>query len=730
MNNFLTRTESQPEGLLIGPASFSYLKRFVAPLFDSDDFEFIRLDPGLNLIFGRNGSGKTSLLRIMESTLAGRTSPFEGLVVKLSSRVVQAQIERYQIAAEVFAGDVPKQNENLQYAKKVEDLVVRDSDRWSYENFEPVIAEWVRNPLAVITSNFDSSIFGVELESLPINLGPKGLHELKFETQKHHIDQEIVPLIFVNEDTPKSLESIKELRSVFKLLRESSEEDGRSQIDIPYDQEKLDIISKSPLANRRNFLTSKFDDNWHSRSQSYFLEPLPVLKSYSNPQVSRLESEKDRNARTYISFVSDGYPISNECAKLPDLSEIAKMTLNKAIQNHQRERIVDDASGMEQSRQIKMIADDQYVIPACRDLNPTFRKFGHIRMFSPTFHGLLWGSDPQFAGIPQASLSYSEDRWLRLSLLRHVSKPSAILIDEPERGLDPNSLREISKVISQNWAKENLFVATTHSPSLLSLPNANVIMIKNQRMIPYSRELLENLNDWGISPVDLLVLIRAFVFVEGEHEKIVLEHYFGDALSKHGIKIIPVRGTSKMTHLAEWSLFFETTDCPIVAVMDNLDPELVLSIYNRAREIYQTDGWDEANTFVRKSLVSDENQGGEASSMAKLISEAIKIADQRRFFPTSLEKKDILFYLDKSIFDIPDDWELLYTEFSKERIIQEKQGVKNKLDFKSWVSKRFKLNGFSSKSLNGYLSNPLKDFPPHPELVVFINKLTSEIAGN
>jgi ABC-type multidrug transport system ATPase subunit len=727
VKDYLNRLRLEIAGILVAPADYSYLKHFAAPAFSEDAFEFIPLKPGLNVIFGKNGAGKTSFLRIMENALAGRVSPFEGLVVKLPRDMSDNLKLKYQTISELMDGYMYRRTEGLHFSSAFGGAS-SGGEHWSFSESEKIIDEWAKESLALVTTRYENTVFKGENPALSISESEKIMHDFYYSSKNEYVELELVPLIRINEDTPETLESLRLLRHLFSVLFGTPSQKNIENLEHNFSQEELKTAASSPLANVRNFLGVTHDDSYQAKAGFYFLDAMrntPV----AHPHTSISNYEKYPGVFSFVSTIVDSFSIQNQGFQVPNSQELCKILWSKASREYEKRHLIEDLNEDQKLKWLREYANSEFVEKFRGELAKAFPKFRWANIGTPSNRGLLWGDEPMIYfgnGDSHKNCSESEDRWLRLGLTRQAVSPSVLLIDEPERGLDRNSLRIISKTLSSNWGKSSMIIATSHSPSILNINNSNPILIHERKMFPYSRELLNELGKWGISAVDLLELIRTFLFVEGEHEKIVIEHYYEDFIKEFGIKIIPVRGSTALKKISEWSLFLETTDCPIIAVMDNLDPHDVKLVFTNAVSIYKESNWEAAMDYVNSELVNDHNRGTEASDMVKLIGEAIKINNTRRFVPTAFPKKDILFYLEESLFGLEETWEELYRRFE----VDKASGNPPKGDFKLWVKNKFRVDIQSANSIQQAIQSTNVNRPVKADLDKAIDSLKILIREN
>ena len=148
--------------------------------------------------------------------------------------------------------------------------------------------------------------------------------------------------------------------------------------------------------------------------------------------------------------------------------------------------------------------------------------------------------DAHSSAVPVSSLSGGRRRWavaaIRLALGGGSAsgRPSIVLSDEPEAGLHRTAEGQVVvgfRSLTADTGRAG--IVATHSPAFLSEPAARLLHVRRRLDGATGVEALNGLphdEDMGLTKADLLALRRVFVFVEGEHDKIVLEGLFRDEL--------------------------------------------------------------------------------------------------------------------------------------------------------------------------------------------------------
>lgn len=168
-----------------------------------------------------------------------------------------------------------------------------------------------------------------------------------------------------------------------------------------------------------------------------------------------------------------------------------------------------------------------------------------------------------------------------------------------------------------------------------------------------SDELGRVSNELGLTKGELLLLTRLVLFVEGEHDEIILSEWFGDDLRASGIRIYQVGGV---------------TNLPRAAISD-----VIVALGFRIATLSD-------NTSVARALSGDP-QTAEERALTKLISAANNA--RVRVHSVGLELPDILYYLDLTVClryapTFP-GWQKAHDEAVSSEV----------KDFKKWVTVRY-----------------------------------------
>ncbi len=135
------------------------------------------------------------------------------------------------------------------------------------------------------------------------------------------------------------------------------------------------------------------------------------------------------------------------------------------------------------------------------------------------------------------------------------------IADEPETHLHPAAVQSVRNWLSRLSETATAVLVATHSPALLDSAARQVhrVLVTREDELTTLRELTGALDQelarvsesLGISAGELLLMTRLVLFVEGPHDQIILEEWFGQDLRAAGVRVYPVHGADNMPGLAE-----------------------------------------------------------------------------------------------------------------------------------------------------------------------------------
>ncbi len=165
-----------------------------------------------------------------------------------------------------------------------------------------------------------------------------------------------------------------------------------------------------------------------------------------------------------------------------------------------------------------------------------------------------------------------------------AGRPALFVVDEPELHLHPTAQHDIGVWLTERAAEGHRVLVATHSPAILNRvgPDADILGVaRNQSLstlVPIGGDLLDSLSefadDFGVEASVWLQLTRAVLVVEGEHDKKILEAFFGVELDRSLVRILAIRGTGNALALID-SDFLGAAGIPLRVMFDAVRPGAV-----------------------------------------------------------------------------------------------------------------------------------------------------------
>lgn len=326
-----------------------------------------------------------------------------------------------------------------------------------------------------------------------------------------------------------------------------------------------------------------------------------------------------------------------------------------------------------------------------------------LRFSSPPARWTFRVGERSTVGLAQ--LSTAEQKWATLAINFATAesqragrfqgsdrlRPIVFVIDEPEAALHRVAEARVADFLV-SWTRDPRHVAfvATHSPELLDVPEASLTEISKQsigypksrvqRLDLADRDALERL---GLRPSDLLRWPRVFLLVEGEHDRQMIESYFGPRLRKARVELLPLRGAKQLASTIDSRVLFKYTEATVVALLDNMSAESVRDSWRQAQLTRMTDGVAAAKQVVVDWFAGDKSE--ESRYMSGWLTSSLEVGLESRLIPYGLAERDIIEYLPVSVL-VPGaaSWNALHQEHQADRAL--KKGHPN--EFKPWLRAR------------------------------------------
>lgn len=195
------------------------------------------------------------------------------------------------------------------------------------------------------------------------------------------------------------------------------------------------------------------------------------------------------------------------------------------------------------------------------------------------------------------------------------------------------------------------------------------------------KELHSQAKVLGVRPSSLVGMIQLFLLVEGEHDRIVFESLLGSQGIEVGLEVlvVPVRGAGNAVRTLD-TKFLDYSDAPVLVVFDNVRAKHGHHLLSRAKDAWSRTA-DRRRVASEISLSSKERLSFEEVLMRELILQSSEVGLLSRIEVFGLSKGDIIEYLDPNSFGLDGSWLDLRNEFAVWRT----GTPKSRSDFKSFL---------------------------------------------
>ncbi len=349
------------------------------------------------------------------------------------------------------------------------------------------------------------------------------------------------------------------------------------------------------------------------------------------------------------------------------------------------------------------------------------------------------GSPPQWRArrheqspwIPLSALSAAERKWATIAIFVALKFPSdaaegatsgLLLIDEPEASLHRSAEAYMARGLAELATIGLSVMVASHSPEVLNADGAHVWHVTRKdkhigplsQVQPLGRVEVDTLIDLGLRPADLIGMQRGFLVVEGEHDVAVLDVLLGDELRKRRIRILPAFGTKKMQEAIQARVLYDFSDAHVFALVDAVELSTVREAWERAKSLATgPDGLRAADIEISRTL------GRETRNEDRFLKEFMRLALRsgvyNRQTPLALPKADVLEYLDVAYF-LPgaESWGELRRRADAEvrqRKDRRRSGPVTGAEFKDWLRNAGAGNRLTTAGIRA-AAGTLKQVPP------------------
>jgi len=292
--------------------------------------------------------------------------------------------------------------------------------------------------------------------------------------------------------------------------------------------------------------------------------------------------------------------------------------------------------------------------------------------------------------IPLESLSSAERRWAFIAIELAIERGPGgfLLIDEPETALHRSAERQMAKGLVQIAKDRDLAViVATHSPELIDAPDVNVHLVRrsDQGLLEGHQlhQLLSSskidLQEFGLLPSDLLRRQRAFLLVEGQHDLVILESLVGTELERLRVELLPLRGAGRLASTLDSRVLYDFTDAHLFVLIDALRSDGITAIWQYSVQMAKTGPLSDAIVHLDSHLRALKID--EANALAAFATRALERGMDARHTPLSLSAPDILDYLPVNEFVAnAESWESLRDELNRSS-----GSIQSGSKFKTWL---------------------------------------------
>lgn len=663
-------------GLWVANQRFSYLASWF-PILNKPNGNLIQINPGMNVVYGMNGSGKTQLLEAISSAAEFKISTFEGFILK------DPKVESSRKNADRKLFDTSAQ-EVLDYFNLIsEDTETVDMMLGWLSGYKPEnLTDENRAEVLTIISEFIDVKQCLLTRALPEGKLLFDAHSRETMNPARSVD--FVPILFPSDEAPTTRLHLKRISQSFLDFHANLEDLLETMPNVDFEDEHIIEEKKtelfelwmeswnwSPIVNLRNFgfLTyynsDLFDGYYHKEFGFLNSDEMPIFLPAIQSHSSGIEYQEFRDEENEKDFTLS-LKRENRTQEAISEEEFSITDLEIGYNSYSTQH-TDKIRHLE--NYLQGLRKKLRFLPGLRTLTVSFEHLpedGHVPLL---LSGKPW--------IWASSGSHAERRWLILGKKAMRQSTKWLVIDEPESGMHRVAEAELAGVLSSpDWTSDNILVVATHSPEFLNLPNINICHIVKGSTYSLTSIHREMFIDLGVRPSDLLTGIKTFLLVEGEHEKIIFESMFRDELTGMGCRIIVARGGKNMKDIFESQFIFDFTDAVIVSLLDNIDSKDVENIWSESKKMAQSGKIIKAGEHVRRSLPGSKS--GENVFLSQFLTLALANGQHERVEVCGLSKPDIVFYFEPGDFGLKKSWKELIelNEIEKQ-------------SFKSWATKKF-----------------------------------------
>ena len=637
--------------------------------------------PGVNAFFGDNGSGKSYFLENLLDFLLGHRNSLGGLILRFSDIYVWMEEEGsdYRATRLVQKMNVLGNRQAMTKLLLETEYVDPEEDFWDYppafpETFESIPA--TETNLEILQEVADHGYVLLE----PLGRTP--------------VAWQVWPFAFPTSDTPALQSEVEAWDEFFATA---------SLIDDAWGEDE----------DENDRLRGQLEDEWHARTHLH-------ASLLANSKTARILNFAKKSVgydaagaaflrtlgQVQVGFTSGVYVDGIESRlvqQVPntDIETMTTQVIDSVVQASSEgdENSVDSvAAEVHQVASFLSLAAREVLGHLLIDPIPIELRIGdktQIWTGSP----FEWGYEEGHEFIPLGDLSAAQRRWSTFAIyltlhswLREHRPPwldaepntEIWFFDEPERGLHRQAEEHLARGLPTLAGRfdAQVFLAT-HSPEIIDHPDVSTFHTKRTKKDLFTAQVQRidanqnsSLATLGLRPSDLLNRVNLFVLVEGEHEKVLFEAFFGTEFAQHRIQLLVARGASNFDGIFDSQLITRFSDARVLLTIDHQNASEIQAIWTRAQELNTTTGVVGAQEFLKEQLPAGRK--AENKFLREFMISAIRSNQLSRINIFGFTREDIIEYLPVREFAARDSWKELRQEW---------RDSGSNLQFKPWMVK-------------------------------------------
>jgi hypothetical protein len=261
---------------------------------------------------------------------------------------------------------------------------------------------------------------------------------------------------------------------------------------------------------------------------------------------------------------------------------------------------------------------------------------------------------PSMTWVPLDALGQAQRRWCIFAVKLAIDemnkdRTDLVIIDEPEAALHARAERHLVAGLRELSVRLDApVVVATHSAAMLNAQDFRLHHVDRDadglivaRAMPSA--IRRELDILGLDAADALQLTRVFLVVEGHHDQLIFEHLLGDELDAERAVVIPMHGATHLNDVLDSQMIFEFTSAAALIVLDNIEGARAKSVCEEVHELTRAGNPEGAEQVLNERLSG--KRSGEERFLRQFLSKAVATGRFDRVSAASLVEADILEYL-------------------------------------------------------------------------------------